>query len=112
MIVLIINIIFQSVFSSFATNIDGLYVSENTRRNVTVNHSQANGFPSDFGLYLCYGESAITKGYPGNDKMYGGYSFEDEMIPKVEFLTNDIVAAFADKEVILYNMKEKFWTEN
>ncbi len=41
------------------------------------------------------------------DRMVGGYSFEDEMIPKVEFLTNDIVAAFSDKEVILYNMKEK-----
>ena len=41
------------------------------------------------------------------DRMVGGYSFEDEMIPKVEFLTNDIVAAFSDKEVLLYNMKEK-----
>ena len=32
-------------------------------------------------MYLCYGESAITKGYPGNDKMYGGYSFEDNLGP-------------------------------
>ncbi|MBO4863464.1 MAG: hypothetical protein J5517_03810 [Eubacterium sp.] len=41
------------------------------------------------------------------DRMVGGYSFEEEYIPKVEFVTNDIVAAFSDKEIILYNMKEK-----
>ena len=41
------------------------------------------------------------------DRMVGGYSFEEEMIPKVEFITNDIVAAFSDKEILLYNMKEK-----
>ena len=39
--------------------------------------------------------------------MVGGYSFDEEFIPKVEFLTNDIVAAFSDKEILLYNMKEK-----
>ena len=41
------------------------------------------------------------------DRMVGGYSFDEEMIPKVEFVTNDIVAAFSDKEILLYNMKEK-----
>ncbi|MBR6402832.1 MAG: hypothetical protein IKS48_05565 [Eubacterium sp.] len=41
------------------------------------------------------------------DRMVGGYSFEEEMIPKVEFVNNDVVAAFSDKEIILYNMKEK-----
>ena len=41
------------------------------------------------------------------DRMVGGYSFDEEFIPKVEFLTNDIVAAFSDKEILLYNMKEK-----
>ena len=41
------------------------------------------------------------------DRMVGGFSFEEEFIPKVEFITNDIVAAFSDKEIIFYNMKEK-----
>lgn len=41
------------------------------------------------------------------DRMVGGFTFESEMIPKVEFLTNDIVAAFSDKEIIIYDMKEK-----
>lgn len=41
------------------------------------------------------------------DRMVGGYSFDEEMVPKVEFVSNDIVAAFSDKQIILYNMKEK-----
>lgn len=41
------------------------------------------------------------------DRMVGGYTFDEEMIPKVEFVTNDIVAAFSDSEILLYNMKEK-----
>ena len=41
------------------------------------------------------------------DRMVGGYSFDEEMVPKVEFVTNDIVAAFSDSEILLYNMKEK-----
>jgi hypothetical protein len=41
------------------------------------------------------------------DRMVGGYSFDEEMVPKVEFVTNDIVAAFSDTEILLYNMKEK-----
>ena len=41
------------------------------------------------------------------DRMVGGYSLEDEMVPKVQFVTNDVVAAFSDTEIKLYNMKEK-----
>ena len=41
------------------------------------------------------------------DRMVGGYSFDEEMIPKVEFITNDVVAAFSDSQIHLYNMKEK-----
>ena len=40
------------------------------------------------------------------DRMVGGYSLEEEMVPKVEFVTNDIVAAFSDSKIRLYNMKE------
>lgn len=41
------------------------------------------------------------------DRMVGGYSFDEEMIPKVDFVTNDIVAAFSDSKISLYTMKEK-----
>ncbi len=41
------------------------------------------------------------------DRMVGGYAFEDEMVPKVEFVSNDVVAAFTDKEIVIYTMKEK-----
>jgi len=41
------------------------------------------------------------------DRMVGGFTFDDEMIPKVEFLTNSCVAAFTDQEIKLYTMKEK-----
>ena len=41
------------------------------------------------------------------DRMVGGFSLDDELVAKVEFLTNNIVAAFSDTEIILYSMKEK-----
>lgn len=41
------------------------------------------------------------------DRLMGGYIFDDEIFPKVDFLTNDIIAAFSDKSIILYAMKEK-----
>ena len=41
------------------------------------------------------------------DRMVGGFSFEEEMIPKVEFVTNDAIVAFSDKNIRFYNMKEK-----
>jgi|GEM_PF-94396 len=41
------------------------------------------------------------------DRMVGGYELDDEMVPRVQFITNDIVAAFSDKAIHLYTMKEK-----
>ncbi|MCI6915331.1 MAG: DUF5711 family protein [Lachnospiraceae bacterium] len=41
------------------------------------------------------------------DRMVGGQTFDEEMFPKLQFLTNDVVAAFSDSEIILYTMKEK-----
>ena len=41
------------------------------------------------------------------DRMVGGFSLEDELVAKVEFLTNNTVAAFSDTEIILFSMKEK-----
>ncbi len=41
------------------------------------------------------------------DRMVGGFSFNTDMVPKVNFLTNDIAAAFADDKIVIYDMKEK-----
>ena len=41
------------------------------------------------------------------DRMVGGYTFEEEMIPKVQFVSNNVVVAFSDTKIHVYNMKEK-----
>ncbi len=40
------------------------------------------------------------------DRMVGGFSLDDELVTRVEFLNNNLVAAFSDTEIILYDMKE------
>lgn len=41
------------------------------------------------------------------DRFVGGFNFDKTMIAKVEFISNDLVAAFGDDKVIIYSMKEK-----
>lgn len=41
------------------------------------------------------------------DRMVGGYKFDDEVIPKVEFIDNDTVVAFGTHTITVYAMKEK-----
>lgn len=41
------------------------------------------------------------------DRFMGGFNFDKTMVARVEFLSNDIVAAFGDDKVILYSMKQK-----
>ncbi|MDE6025876.1 MAG: hypothetical protein K2G45_10530 [Lachnospiraceae bacterium] len=41
------------------------------------------------------------------DRMVGGYKFENEVIPKIEFIDNDTVAAFGTSSITIYSMKEK-----
>ncbi len=41
------------------------------------------------------------------DRMVGGYKFQDEVIPKVEFIDNDTVATFGTRTITVYAMKEK-----
>ena len=40
------------------------------------------------------------------DRIVGGFSLQGELVTRVQFLSNNLVAAFADTEVILYDMKE------
>ncbi len=41
------------------------------------------------------------------DRMVGGFSLEDELVTRVQFLNNNLVAAFSDRGIVLYDMKEK-----
>lgn len=41
------------------------------------------------------------------DRMVGGYKFNDEVIPKVEFIDNNTVVAFGTHTITVYAMKEK-----
>ena len=41
------------------------------------------------------------------DRMVGGYMFDNEVVPKVEFIDNDTVVAFGTSTVSIYSMKEK-----
>ena len=41
------------------------------------------------------------------DRMVGGYKFQDQVIPKLEFIDNDTVVAFGTTSITIYSMKEK-----
>lgn len=41
------------------------------------------------------------------DRMVGGYKFEEQVIPKVEFIDNNTVVAFGTNVICVYSMKEK-----
>ncbi|MBO5426727.1 MAG: hypothetical protein J6A25_14560 [Lachnospiraceae bacterium] len=41
------------------------------------------------------------------DRMVGGYTFDDQVVPKLEFVDNDTVVAFGTKSITIYSMKEK-----
>lgn len=41
------------------------------------------------------------------DRLMGGYKLEDTIVPKVEFLDNNTICAFGDKQFIIYSMKQK-----
>ncbi|MCR5368570.1 hypothetical protein SAMN05660484_02366 [Eubacterium ruminantium] len=40
------------------------------------------------------------------DRMMGGFRLKDELVPKVEFLTNNVVAAFSDNHIYIYNNRD------
>ena len=41
------------------------------------------------------------------DRFVGGFDYDKTMMAKVDFITNDIVAAFGDDKLVLYSMKQK-----
>lgn len=63
------------------------------------------------GVKLKNGLAAYNFGEVGQnenaDRMMGGYQLDDTIVPRVEFLNNDTICAFGDKQFIIYSMKEK-----
>lgn len=67
--------------------------------------------------YLCVGSGVIESkvvfynyseiGKNEVDRFVGGFNFDKTMVGRVEFLNNDLVAAFGDDKVVLYSMKQK-----
>ena len=41
------------------------------------------------------------------DRMVGGYKLDGQVVPKVQFISNDTVAAFGTNSIKIYSMKEK-----
>lgn len=41
------------------------------------------------------------------DRMVGGYKFSNQIIPKLEFVNNDVVVGFGTNSIEIYDMKEK-----
>jgi len=41
------------------------------------------------------------------DRMVGGYKLDGQVVPKVQFISNDTVAAFGTNSINIYSMKEK-----
>lgn len=66
--------------------------------NIVGNRVQNNIAAYNFGVV---GQNANA------DRMVGGYTFEDQVIPRVEFVDNDTVVAFGTKSATIYSMKEK-----
>lgn len=55
---------------------------------------------------IFYNYSGVGKNEAG--RIVGGFeNYEESIISKVEFVTNDIVAAFGDDILTIYNMEEK-----
>ena len=41
------------------------------------------------------------------DRMVGGYIFDDQIVPKLDFVDNNTVVAFGTKQINIFGMKEK-----
>ena len=41
------------------------------------------------------------------DRVVGGYTYDDQVVAKVEFINNDTVVAFGTKQINIFSMKEK-----
>lgn len=119
---------FAVVLESEKTNYINLYDKNGKMVYEMQTTIDKSGYPLDitisddgeklFTSYINIGGTSITNslgaynfddvGQNSNaDRMVGGYTFDDQVIPKVEFIDNNTVVAFGTKRICIYSMKEK-----
>jgi hypothetical protein len=120
--------VFAVVLESDKTNYVNLYTKDGDIINEMQTTIDKSGYPLDIAI-SDNGEKMITSYLNVNgtvvsnslaaynfgdvgqntnaDRVVGGYTFEDELFSKVEFIDNDTVIAFGTDNVYIYTMKEK-----
>ncbi|MCM1272909.1 MAG: DUF5711 family protein [Clostridium sp.] len=119
---------FAVVLESDTTNYINLYDKNGESVYTMKTTISKSGYPLDiaisddgqklFSSYINVGGSTVQNnlaaynfgdvGQNANaDRMVGGYKFENEVIPKVEFIDNDTVVAFGTNTITIYSMREK-----
>ncbi len=119
---------FAVVLESDTTNFINLYDKNGEIVYSMKTTISKSGYPLDiaisddgqklFSSYINIGGSAVQNnlaaynfgdvGQNANaDRMVGGYRFENEVIPKLEFIDNDTVVAFGTNTITIYSMREK-----
>jgi hypothetical protein len=120
--------VFAVVLESDKTNYVNLYTKDGDIINEMQTTIDKSGYPIDIAIsdngekmltsYLNVNGTTVTNslaaynfgdvGQNTNaDRMVGGYTFEDELFPKVEFIDNNTVVAFGTNTIYIYSMKEK-----
>jgi hypothetical protein len=120
--------VFAVVLESDKTNYVNLYTKDGDIINEMQTTIDKSGYPLDIAIsdngekmltsYLNVNGTTVSNslaaynfgdvGQNTNaDRMVGGYTFDDELFPKVEFIDNNTVVAFGTDTVYIYTMKEK-----
>lgn len=92
----------QSVLSSQGCPVD-LSISSDGTKLVVSYLAVGSGIIESKVVFYNYSEVGKNE----VDRFVGGYNFDKSMIAKVEFVSNDMVAAYGDDRVIIYSMSQK-----
>lgn len=119
---------FAVVLESETTNYINLYSKAGEKIYEIQTSISKSGYPLDItisndakklftsyinvgGNSVCNNLAAYNFGSVGQnanaDRMVGGYKFDNEVVPKVEFVSNNTVVAFGTNTICIYAMKEK-----
>lgn len=92
----------QTVLSGQGCPVD-LSISEDGTKLVVSYLYVASGVIESKVVFYNYSEVGKNE----VDRFVGGFDYDKTMMAKVEFVTNDIVAAFGDDKLVIYSMKQK-----
>ena len=90
----------QTVLSGQGCPVD-LSISEDGTKLVVSYLYVASGVIESKVVFYNYSEVGKNE----VDRFVGGFDYDKTMMAKVEFITNDIVAAFGDDKLVIYSMK-------